>query len=127
MNSGVFSRTCLAGGRFQDGIGGSSFADWAAAARGKLSTIGSGRMVGCGLYLKVCLVGTGGGGDGVVDARASVDVAPFSWGGGGVEELPAGDSVSCEGGGRVDGLAAVGTSSCIFSVMAWDSSGISCR
>ena len=40
MKRGVFSGTCGFGGRFHGGIGGRSSAEWAAAARGKLSTIG---------------------------------------------------------------------------------------
>ena len=42
IKRGVCSGTCGSGGRFHEGIGGRSAAEWAAAARGKLSTIGGG-------------------------------------------------------------------------------------
>lgn len=59
IKSGVLSLTCSFGGLFHDGIGGRSLADFAFAARGKLSTIGGGRSVRSGLY-SGCR-GSGGG------------------------------------------------------------------
>lgn len=50
MSRGVFSGMWGSGGTFHDGIGGRSLDEWAAAARGKLSTIDAGgSMVGAGL------------------------------------------------------------------------------
>ena len=55
MKRGVLSATCGEGGKFHGGIEGSSGAECAAAARGKLSMIGSAIWVGCALYLGVGL------------------------------------------------------------------------
>jgi len=57
MKSGVDSLTCGCGGWFHDGMGGSSSGEWAAAARGKLSTTG-------GPLDFLDALGTGGDGDG---------------------------------------------------------------
>jgi len=51
MKSGVLSGRCGFGGLFHGGMGGRSAAEWAAAASGKLSTMGGRSDIRSGLYV----------------------------------------------------------------------------